>query len=159
MRKHDSPWKQVIGSRLRLSLCSGYRLGDAADLVHAPTPRRIRAPRKAREDECGRQRDIADTRQVQMEVMNSRSAQVRLALNAPRPVTRKSSCASRRSLVVVVIGVDEGTRALSLFSLLTTVYLLYLGIGSGPVGPRLWRASALHAGVAILLDRDLLSSS
>jgi hypothetical protein len=45
----------------------------------------------------------------------------------------------------VVIGVDEGTRALSLFSLLATVYLLYLGIGSGLVGSLLWPASALHA--------------
>jgi hypothetical protein len=50
-------------------------------------------------------------------------------------------------------------RALLLFSVLTTVYLLYLGIGSGPVGPLLWPASALHAGVAIFLGRDLLSIS
>jgi hypothetical protein len=50
-------------------------------------------------------------------------------------------------------------RALLLFSLLTTVYLLYLGIGSGPVGPLLWPASALHAGVAIFLGRSLLSTS
>jgi len=38
-------------------------------------------------------------------------------------------------------------------------YLLYLGIGSGPVGPLLCPASALHAGVAIFLGRGLLSSS
>jgi hypothetical protein len=50
-------------------------------------------------------------------------------------------------------------RALLLFSLLTTVYLLYLGIGSGPVGPLLWPASALHAGVAIFLGRGLLRTS
>ena len=50
-------------------------------------------------------------------------------------------------------------RALLLFSVLTTVYLLYLGIGSGPVGPLLWPASALHAGVAIFLGRGLLRTS
>ena len=46
-----------------------------------------------------------------------------------------------------------------LFSLLTAIYLLYLGLGGEPAGPLLWPACAVHASVAVFLARGLLSSS
>lgn len=36
-------------------------------------------------------------------------------------------------------------RAMLVYNCLTTLYLLYLGIGGGSVGPLLWPAVALHA--------------
>jgi hypothetical protein len=45
----------------------------------------------------------------------------------------------------------SSARALILFSLLSAIYLLYLGVGSGPVGILLWPAAALHAALTILL--------
>jgi hypothetical protein len=45
-------------------------------------------------------------------------------------------------------------RALSVFSLLSAVYLVCVAIGSGLVGPLLWPAAALHAGLAIPLVRS-----
>jgi hypothetical protein len=41
--------------------------------------------------------------------------------------------------------------ALLTFSLLSAIYLVYLGVGSGLVGPLLWPAVALHAALAMLL--------
>jgi hypothetical protein len=45
----------------------------------------------------------------------------------------------------------SAVRALLVFSLLSAIYLVYLGAGSGLVGPLLWPAAALHAALAILL--------
>ena len=50
-------------------------------------------------------------------------------------------------------------RALLVFSLLTTVYLVFLGVRSALVGPLLWPAAALHAALAILLARGWLGRS
>jgi hypothetical protein len=49
-------------------------------------------------------------------------------------------------------------QALLAFSVLTAIYLLYLGIGSELVGKLLWPAAALHAIVAIILARAWLRS-
>ena len=37
------------------------------------------------------------------------------------------------------------------FSLLSAIYLVYLGVGGGPAGLLLWPAAALHAALTILL--------
>lgn len=50
-------------------------------------------------------------------------------------------------------------QALSLFSVLTAIYLVYLGIVRGFVGPLLWPAVALHAAMTIMLVRRGLYSS
>jgi hypothetical protein len=49
--------------------------------------------------------------------------------------------------------------ALILFSLLSTIYLVYLGIRGEPVGILLWPAAATHAALTITLTRDWLDSS
>jgi hypothetical protein len=41
----------------------------------------------------------------------------------------------------------------------TTVYLVYLGVGSALVGPLLWPAAALHGALTIILVRGWLGSS
>jgi len=50
-------------------------------------------------------------------------------------------------------------RALLVFSVLVALYLVYLGIGSGSVGPLLWPAAVLHSVVAIFLARTWVISS
>jgi hypothetical protein len=47
----------------------------------------------------------------------------------------------------------SAVRALLIYNLLATVYLLYLGIGGKLVGILLWPAVALHAILAILIIR------
>ena len=53
----------------------------------------------------------------------------------------------------------SAVRALLVFSLLSAIYLVYLGAGSGLVGPLLWPAAALHAALAILLAFSWLRRS
>jgi hypothetical protein len=48
--------------------------------------------------------------------------------------------------------------ALLLFSLFTTLYLVYLGLGSELVGLLLWPAAALHAVLTVLLARMWLDT-
>jgi hypothetical protein len=48
-------------------------------------------------------------------------------------------------------------RAMLMYSLLTTIYLLYLGIASDLAGMLLWPAVAFHAAATILLGRAWLS--
>ncbi len=55
-------------------------------------------------------------------------------------------------------GPNPALRALLVFSLLTTVYLVYLGVGTGLVGPLLWPAAALHTALTILLVHTWLNS-
>ncbi len=50
-------------------------------------------------------------------------------------------------------------RALLVFSVLIALYLVYLGIGTGFVGPLLWPAVVLHTVVAIVLARACVSNS
>ena len=50
-------------------------------------------------------------------------------------------------------------RALLVFSALVALYLVYLGIGTGFVGPLLWPAVVLHTVVAIVLARAWVSNS
>jgi hypothetical protein len=59
------------------------------------------------------------------------------------------------------LGADtkSAIRALLVFSLLTTVYLIYLGVGRELVGILLWPAAAGHAALTILLSRSWLSGS
>jgi len=45
----------------------------------------------------------------------------------------------------------SAARALILFSLLSAIYLVHLGVGSGPAGILLWPAAAVHAALTILL--------
>ena len=47
----------------------------------------------------------------------------------------------------------SAARALILFSLLSAVYLVYLGVRSGLVGPLLWPAAATHAALTVMLVR------
>ncbi len=54
---------------------------------------------------------------------------------------------------------QSSLRALLVFSLLTTIYLAYLGIGTALVGPLLWPAVALHLALSILLGHGWLSGS
>src|SRR5580704_9971294 len=81
----------------------------------APHHRRVRAPRKAHEDECGRQRDIADPRYVlfaaqQIEVMQGCPGQAGLE----RALTGNEKIEPRLAQArLVVIGVDEGACAAS----------------------------------------------
>ena len=58
-------------------------------------------------------------------------------------------------------GVDRrvAAQALILFSVLTVIYLVYLGIVRGLAGPLLWPAVALHAAMTIMLVRGWLYSS
>jgi hypothetical protein len=56
-------------------------------------------------------------------------------------------------------GERSAARALILFSLLSAIYLFYLGFGSELVGPLLWPAAALHAALTILLVRQWFDSS
>ena len=49
-------------------------------------------------------------------------------------------------------------RALVVFSLLTAIYLVYLGVGSAFVGILRWPAVGLHAVLSFLLIRGWLSS-
>jgi hypothetical protein len=53
------------------------------------------------------------------------------------------------------LGADRvsSIRALLLFSLLSAIYLIYLGVHRGLVGPLLWPAVALHAALTIMLIR------
>jgi hypothetical protein len=53
----------------------------------------------------------------------------------------------------------KSLRALLVFSVLVALYLIYLGIGSGFVGPLLWPAGVLHSVVAIFLARAWVSNS
>ena len=48
-------------------------------------------------------------------------------------------------------------RALLVFSLLTTIYLVYVGVGGALVGVLLWPAVALHAALTFLLMRGWLN--
>ncbi len=50
-------------------------------------------------------------------------------------------------------------RALLVFSVLVALYLVYLGIGTGFVGPLLWPAAVLHTVVAIFLARAWVNNS
>ena len=50
-------------------------------------------------------------------------------------------------------------QALLVFSVLVALYLVYLGIGSGFVGPLLWPAVVLHTVVAIVLARAWINNS
>ena len=50
-------------------------------------------------------------------------------------------------------------RALLVFSALVALYLVYLGIGTGFVGPLLWPAVVLHTVVAIVLARAWVNNS
>ncbi len=50
-------------------------------------------------------------------------------------------------------------RALLVFSVLVALYLVYLGIGTGFVGPLLWPAAVLHTVVAIFLARAWANNS
>jgi hypothetical protein len=50
-------------------------------------------------------------------------------------------------------------RALLVFSVLVALYLVYLGIGTGFVGPLLWPAVVLHTVVAIFLARASVNNS
>jgi hypothetical protein len=45
-------------------------------------------------------------------------------------------------------------QALVVFSLLSAIYLFYLGIGRGLAGPLLWPAGAIHAALAMILIRE-----
>jgi hypothetical protein len=45
-------------------------------------------------------------------------------------------------------------RALVVFSLLSAIYLIYLGVGRGLAGPLLWPAAAIHAALAMILIRE-----
>lgn len=46
-------------------------------------------------------------------------------------------------------------RALVVFSLLSAIYLIYLGIGHrGLAGPLLWPAAAIHAALVMILIRE-----
>jgi len=49
-------------------------------------------------------------------------------------------------------------RALLVYNLLATIYLLYIGIGAQLIGILLWPATALHAILSILLGRAWLAS-
>ena len=49
-------------------------------------------------------------------------------------------------------------RALTIYNLLATVYLAYLGIAGQLVGILLWSAVVLHAVFSVLLGRDWLSA-
>jgi hypothetical protein len=56
---------------------------------------------------------------------------------------------------------DEPAAALGamlMYSLLTTIYLLYLGIASDLAGMLLWPAVAFHAAATVLLGRAWLSN-
>jgi hypothetical protein len=44
-------------------------------------------------------------------------------------------------------------RAMLLFSVLCTAYLIYRGIRGGAIGPLLWPAAALHAVLSVFLAR------
>lgn len=48
-------------------------------------------------------------------------------------------------------------RALLVFSLLTTIYLVYLGVRREQMGILIWPAAALHASLTIILARAWLS--
>jgi hypothetical protein len=48
-------------------------------------------------------------------------------------------------------------RALLVFSLITTIYLVYVGVGGALVGVLLWPAVALHAALTFLLMRGWLN--
>ena len=50
-------------------------------------------------------------------------------------------------------------RALLFFSVFVALYLVYLGIGGGFVGPLLWPAAVLHTVVAIFLARAWANNS
>ena len=50
-------------------------------------------------------------------------------------------------------------RALLVFSVVVAIYLVYLGIGSGLMGPLLWPAAILHSVVAIFLARAWVNNS
>lgn len=50
----------------------------------------------------------------------------------------------------------RSSRAMLTYNLLTTLYLVYLGIGGEWVGRLLWPAAALHAALTFLLARALL---
>jgi hypothetical protein len=52
--------------------------------------------------------------------------------------------------------VRSAVRALLVFSLLTAVYLVYLGVRCQSVGILLWPAAALHAALTVLLVREWL---
>jgi hypothetical protein len=51
------------------------------------------------------------------------------------------------------------TRALLLFSLLSAIFLIYLGVRGELVGILLWPAAATHAALTIRLTRDWFGSS
>lgn len=50
-------------------------------------------------------------------------------------------------------GVNPARRGLLVFSVLTTAFLVYLGLATQLAGPLLWPAAALHAVVSIFLAR------
>ena len=73
------------------------------------------------------------------------------------------------SLLALVLACWPGTesesqaakslRALLVFSVLVALYLIYLGVGSGFVGPLLWPAAVLHSVMAIFLARAWVNNS
>ena len=52
----------------------------------------------------------------------------------------------------------SSVRALLIYNVLATIYLLYLGIGGQVTGILLWPATALHAIFALLLGRTWLAA-
>jgi hypothetical protein len=59
------------------------------------------------------------------------------------------------------LGIERrsATWALILFSLLSAIYLVFLGVGSGPAGILLWPAAALHATLSVLLVLGWLNNA
>jgi hypothetical protein len=53
----------------------------------------------------------------------------------------------------------SAVRALLIFSLLSAIFLVYLGVGSELVGPLLWPAAAVHAALTIILVLGWLKAS
>jgi hypothetical protein len=51
-----------------------------------------------------------------------------------------------------------GLAALFVFSLLTTIYLFYVGVRGELVGLMLWPAAVVHAGLTVILARVRFSN-
>ncbi len=48
---------------------------------------------------------------------------------------------------------DGARRGMLAYGILATLYLAYLGVSGGPVGPLLWPAVALHVALCLFLAR------
>lgn len=70
-----------------------------------------------------------------------------------RPAYRNSPARIRTGLLASARGGNPAVRALLIYNLLATIYLLYLGVGGKLVGMLLWPAVALHAILTILVTR------